>query len=178
VQFTANAELREQLERLRALMRSQVPDGDLAAIIGVAVSEKLERLERRRFAKADAPRTRLAETNMSPSSRHIPAAARRVVSERDGNRCRYVDDKGRRCVEQDRLEFHHRRPYGLGGDHSPENIRLMCRTHNDYMATHDYGKAAMDRHRRPVTESQRQEPATRYEHRQLRAAQTASPDRT
>ena len=51
VQFTASAELKDKLERLRALMRSKVPDGDLAAIIEEAVTEKLERLEARRFAK-------------------------------------------------------------------------------------------------------------------------------
>jgi hypothetical protein len=33
VQFTASAELRDKLERLRGLMRSSVPDGDLAKII-------------------------------------------------------------------------------------------------------------------------------------------------
>ena len=33
VQFTASAELRDKLERLTALMRSAVPDGDLGAII-------------------------------------------------------------------------------------------------------------------------------------------------
>ena len=48
VQFTAGAELRDKLDRLRALMRSSVPDGDLAAIIDAAVTEKLERLEARR----------------------------------------------------------------------------------------------------------------------------------
>ena len=43
--FTASAELREKLERLQALMRSPVPDGDLAQLIDIAVSEKLERVE-------------------------------------------------------------------------------------------------------------------------------------
>jgi len=33
VQFTASTELRDKLERLRALMRASVPDGDLATII-------------------------------------------------------------------------------------------------------------------------------------------------
>lgn len=47
VQFTASARLHEKLERLQALMRSQVPDGDLGAIIEAAVTEKLERLEAR-----------------------------------------------------------------------------------------------------------------------------------
>ena len=38
VQFTASAELHDKLERLRALMRSSVPDGDLAAIVEQAVT--------------------------------------------------------------------------------------------------------------------------------------------
>jgi 5-methylcytosine-specific restriction endonuclease McrA len=148
VQFTASAELHDKLERLRALTRSQVPDGDLAAIIEQAVTEKLERLEARRFAKTRAPRRGLLETDTSPSSRHIPAAVRRAVRERDGNRCRYVNKQGRRCSERDRLEYHHRQPFGLGGDHSPQNIRLACHAHNQYLAEHDYGKEAMARYLR------------------------------
>ncbi len=149
VQFTASARLREKLERLRALMRSQVPDGDLGAIIEAAVTEKLERLEVRRFATTSHPRKSLAKADTSPASRHIPAPVRRAVRERDGNRCGYVDAAGRRCDERDRLEYHHLHPFGLGGDHRPENIRLMCVQHNTYLAEHDYGREAMARFRRP-----------------------------
>jgi len=74
VRFTASAELRDKLERLQALMRSAVPDGDLARIVDIAVTEKLERVEAKRFGKARAPRRHLAETDTTPSSRHIPAA--------------------------------------------------------------------------------------------------------
>jgi hypothetical protein len=63
VQFTASADLRDKLERLTALMRSSVPDGDLGAIIEHAVTEKLERLEARRFAKTNAPRKTLADSD-------------------------------------------------------------------------------------------------------------------
>ena len=98
IQFTASTELRDKLERLKALMRSSVPDGDLAAIIEHAVTEKLERLEARRFAKTNAPRKGLFDSDTSPSSRHIPAAVRRIVHERDGGRCRYVDGQGQRCT--------------------------------------------------------------------------------
>jgi hypothetical protein len=125
VQFTASAALHDKLERLRALMRASVPDGDLAAIIEQAVSEKLERLEARRFAKAKSPRQAFPRT--APGSRHIPAAVRRAVHERDQGRCRYVDEQGRRCTARDRLEFHHRRPFGHGGDCGSENIQLLCR---------------------------------------------------
>ena len=73
IQFTASAEFRDKLERLRALMRSSVPDGDLATILEVAVIEKLERLESRRFAKNKAPRNGVEESDASPRTRHIPA---------------------------------------------------------------------------------------------------------
>jgi hypothetical protein len=134
VQFTASAELHRKLVRLRALMRTKVPDGDLAALVEEAVTEKLERLEARRFATTKTPRKQLSKTDTSPSSRHIPAAVRRAVYERDGSRCRFVDEQGRRCTERQRLEFHHRHPFGLGGDHGPQEIRLMCRAHNEYLA--------------------------------------------
>jgi len=147
VQFTATAELRDKLERLRALLRQDVPDGDLGTIIERAVTEKLERLEARRFAITNRPRKELSQTDVSPSSRHIPAAVRRAVCERDGHRCRYVDDSGRRCSERDHLAYHHLRPFGLGGDHDPKNIRMMCLTHNAYLAEHDYGRQAMGRYR-------------------------------
>jgi hypothetical protein len=146
VQFTASAELRDKLERLAALMRPQVPDGDLAALIERAVTEKLERLEARRFATTAAPRKSLSDTDTSPASRHIPSAVRRAVRERDQDRCRFVDEQGRRCSERHRLEFHHRHPFGMGGDHSPGNISLLCVAHNRHLAERDYGQNTIRRH--------------------------------
>jgi hypothetical protein len=139
VQFTASATLRDKLERLRALMRPTVPDGDLAALIEEAVTEKLQRLEARRFGQTKAPRRAPTENAAMPGSRHIPAAIRRIVRQRDGDRCRYVDAQGRRCTGRERLEFHHRRPFGHGGEHKAENVSLLCRTHNACLARIDYG---------------------------------------
>jgi hypothetical protein len=148
VQFTASAELRDKLERLRALMRSSVPDGDLAAIIEAAVTEKLERLEARRFGKTKAPRREVPAKDGATSSRHVPAAIRRAVHERDGGRCRYVDDQGRRCTARARLELHHRHPFAVGGGHSPTNVSLLCKVHNQYLAQIDFGGKASGRQRR------------------------------
>ena len=150
VQFTASAELHDKLERLRSLRRSSSsagPDGDLAAIIEEAVTEKLERLEAKRFAKTKAPRRSLEQTDMSPSSRYIPAPVRRAVRERDGNQCAFVDGRGRRCKARYGLELHHKQPYARGGDHSPDNIQIMCRAHNAYLAEQDYGKDHVNRYR-------------------------------
>jgi len=145
IQFTASAGLRDKLERLRGLMRSQVADGDLAAVIEAAVTEKLERLEARRFARTSAPRKTLEHTSTAAVTRHIPAAVRRAVHERDHGRCRYVDAGGRRCSEGTRLEFHHRHPFGRGGDHRPSNVVLLCQAHNTLMAGHDFGPKARGR---------------------------------
>lgn len=148
VRFTASAELRDKLERLRSLMRTSVPDGDLAALIEVAVTEMLERLESKRFGKTKAPRKALEETDLSRSSRYIPAAVKRAVCQRDRNQCTFEDETGRRCTETERLEFHHLEPFGRGGGHSPDNVVLMCETHNAYVAERDYGKEVMARYRR------------------------------
>jgi hypothetical protein len=104
-----------------------VPDGDLGKVIRLAVTRELARLEARRFAKTKKPRKRLAQTDTRPKSRHIPAAVRRFVETRDGGRCTYRDKHGRRCTKRHDLEFHHRKPFGLGEDHRPEGIALMCR---------------------------------------------------
>ena len=166
VQFTASAELRDKLDRLRALMRSSVPDGDLAAIIDAAVTEKLERLEARRFGRTKAPRKEPSAAQGPPSSRHVPAAVRRAVYERDGGRCRYVDDQGRRCSAREGLEFHHRHPFAFGGHHSVDEMALLCRTHNGLLAEIDFGRGAVARHRRS-------DAVTRTAHRE--AADTVLP---
>ncbi len=139
IQFTANAELHEKLHRLGALTGST----DIAAVIDAAVTEKLQRLEARRYGKVNKPRKSLDEASTSPSSRYIPAPVRRVVRERCGAQCTFIDPSGRRCTERNRLEFHHQRPFALGGDHSEDNIVLMCRAHNNHLAERDYGKEKM-----------------------------------
>jgi hypothetical protein len=149
IEFTADDELRHMLERLQSLMRSSVPDGDLGEVIRVAVSEKLERLEAKRFARTKAPRKSVAQSDTTPKSRYIPAAIRRAVHERDKGRCTYEDARGKRCTARDRLEFHHHDvPYGKKGDHSVKNVRMLCRSHNQLLAELEYGKEKMARYRR------------------------------
>ena len=154
VQFTASAELRDKLERLESLMQK-----DLAAVIEEAVTEKLERLESRRYGKTNAPRKSVDQTATTADSRYSPAPIRRAVCERDSDQCTFIDARGRRCTEREGLEFHHRSPYGRDGDHSMENLCLMCHVHNVYLAELDYGRDTMDKYRRPDRVS---EPAAVY----------------
>jgi hypothetical protein len=86
VEFTASQELRDKLKWLESLM----PGSDLAAVIDAAVSEKLERVEAKRYGKTNEPKKCVEDVDTSSSSRYIPAPVKRAVCERDGNQCTYV----------------------------------------------------------------------------------------
>jgi len=128
-------------------MRHSVPDGDLARIIDIAVTEKLQRIEARRFGQTNKPRKSLAETDTTSSSRDVPAAVKRRVYARDGGRCAFRNTLGRRCARRFDLEFHHKHPFGRDGDHDPSNVTLMCKAHNALLAEQDYGQEVMARFR-------------------------------
>ena len=72
------------------------------------------------------------------TSRHIPAAVRREVWARDHGQCAFVGSRGR-CAETGFLEFHHLRPYAVGGEATVQNIELRCRPHNVHEAERYFG---------------------------------------
>jgi hypothetical protein len=44
-----------------------------------------------------------------------------------------------RCDARAHLQFHHDRPWALGGEDSVENVRLLCRAHNLLVAERELG---------------------------------------
>lgn len=133
--------------QIKELVAAIAPKPD-APSVDAAVTEKLERLEAKRFGKTNRPRKSLEDADTSPGVRGISAPVRRFVWERDGGQCTFTTPDGRRCPARKELEYHHDDPYGLGGDRSATNIRLMCTQHNAFMAELDYGKEKIDRYRR------------------------------
>jgi hypothetical protein len=64
-------------------------------------------------------------------SRHIPAKTRRQIFSRDQGRCQFQDPLTKRsCNSRHGLQLDHIKPYAEGGNHSPENLRLLCGAHN------------------------------------------------
>jgi hypothetical protein len=148
VQFTADGELHAQLEELRALMRHQVPDGDVGKILAKAVACLLKQVRKQKFAETSKPRpTRTSATNQN-ASRHIPAAIRRSVWQRDGGRCTYVSAGGRRCNAREFVEFDHAEAWTWTKEHPVDGITLRCRAHNQLRARLDFGDRHMARFRR------------------------------
>ncbi|MFH1017104.1 MAG: hypothetical protein V1798_02855, partial [Pseudomonadota bacterium] len=74
-------------------------------------------------------------TDAMPPTRYIAADAKRMVRDRSKGQCEYVDpESGRRCESRYLLEFDHMDPYCSGGLSNEENIRHLCRMHNQYFA--------------------------------------------
>lgn len=154
--FTASKELKQKLELARDLLRHASPSGDFAPVVERALDLLLAELSKRRFGKARSGSARRssgaksasAEHQESPNSREIPRAARREVAERDGIQCSWTDDAGHRCSSRAWLEFDHRQPFARDGASTPDNLRLLCRAHNQLAAEQAYGRAHLDRTRR------------------------------
>jgi hypothetical protein len=72
--------------------------------------------------------------------RYVPNEIRRAVAMRDGDRCTYVDEEGRRCPSRAFLQLHHEQAYALGGASTFENLRLLCGPHNRLLAERDFGR--------------------------------------
>jgi hypothetical protein len=141
ITFTARAETWRKLRQAQELIRHQVPTGDLADVIDRALSALLEQLSRRKFAAIVSGRPAQARpaTERSARGRHIPAAVRREVWERDQARCAFVAASGRRCGERAFLEFHHVSPYAIDGPATTANLSLRCRAHNGHEAEVYFG---------------------------------------
>ena len=135
---------------------------------GMSDREKLERkkklLEKNTAAKIAAKKC--AES--SKASRYIHAALRRAVAQRDGYRCSYVAPLSPlaridadshvgarlngtgpaarerpsvdRCEAVHCLEFDHVTPRAYGGQNTVDNLRLLCRAHNNLSAKDVMGK--------------------------------------
>jgi hypothetical protein len=139
LQVTVDGETKEMLMRAQALMRHQVPDGDLALVIKSALAALLDRIESRKLGKAKNPRPA-----SKSGGRYVPRAVRRAVVERDGERCSFVSGDGRRCDEKGFLELDHVVPVARGGESTVDGVRVLCRGHNQYEAKRVMGRDVVE----------------------------------
>ncbi len=141
-----------QLEASRDLLGHAVPSGDLAEVLERAIALQYAHLRRRRCGASSrsgagagkGARAVESSNDAAPSvprdPRHVPNAVRREVWERDGGQCTFVDADGRRCEERFRVELDHVVPVARGGCSTVENLRLLCRAHNQLAAERAFGR--------------------------------------
>lgn len=151
LRVTLDAALKDDLETLKALLSHKLPTGDLTELLREAVQCAIEKHGKRRGA-VEPERSGAGATGAGSrggeSSRAIPAAVRREVWERDGGRCTFQAEDGRRCDSRWQLELDHVQPAARGGPATAANLRLRCRKHNTLHAEETYGREHMARFRR------------------------------
>ena len=103
-------------------------------------------LLKKRFGVGRKPRRTRARSRHREAeepSRQVPAAVAREVYERDGGRCTFCSEDGRRCGTRELLQLDHIIPFANGGESTLLNLRLRCRAHNLLAARQHFGSEYM-----------------------------------
>ncbi len=134
-QLTADQQMQDLFEEAKDLLGRDVPRGDLAQVLRRGLEVLVQQLRKSRYAETSSPRPQQEIVN----GRHVPAAVVRAVSERDGRQCTFEGKDGRRCTERSDLELDHVIPFARGGETTVENLRLLCKPHNQHEAERLFG---------------------------------------
>jgi hypothetical protein len=148
VQFTIGQEAYNQLRRMQALLRREIPTGDAGLIFEQALALLAERVETAKLGAAARSRSKRVirpGADKGGPSRHIPNEVKRAVWWRDRAQCAFVSSAGHRCTEHNYLELHHIQPYAMDGPATVGNISLRCRRHNQYEAELVFGQYSANR---------------------------------
>jgi hypothetical protein len=148
VRLSLTDEEHDDLRQAQSLLGHAVPSGDPAIIYARAMKLLVAHLKKQRLGAKPASAVTTAR------GRRIPKPLIRLVWERDGGRCAFVGTDGHRCEETRRLELDHIVPVAQGGGSNPENLRLLCRPHNQFEAERVLGKEHVE-HKRELAQRER-----------------------
>ena len=121
-------EAMQLLQELKGLTSHSHPSGNDSQVLkqalrlAVAALKTKKGLDGRRVTSHDEP---------DSTQQALPTPTRRFVWKRDDAQCSYVDPRtGRRCSSRHLLELDHILEKSKGGDHQPDNLRLLCHAHH------------------------------------------------
>jgi len=138
--ITVSDEFLAKLQATREALSHTVPGGSTAAVLETAMDLVLKEHARRKGV-VKRPR-KIARPAKSDT---LTAKVKREVWARDGRRCQWPLDSGGICGSTSRVEFDHSlTPRARGGPSTADNIRLLCRMHNDLAARQAFGDDWMD----------------------------------
>ncbi len=132
-------EFLRKLEAAQGALSHAMPDATPAEILEAGLELLLAQAAKRR-GLVEKPRKKIRPTKGD----NIPAHVRREVWMRDGGRCQHPLISGGICGATRHLELDHIHPRSLGGPSTADNLRVVCRGHNDLAARHILGDEVMD----------------------------------
>ncbi len=129
IHLTVSKEFMKKLEAARDAMSHAMPGATPAEILEAGLELLLAKAAKRK-GLVEKPR----EDTRPAKGDHIPAHVRREVWKRDGGRCQWPVSSGGVCGTTRHLELDHVHPRSLGGASTVDNLRVVCRAHNDLAA--------------------------------------------
>jgi len=132
-----------KLQYARELASAAIPSGSASLIVDAAMDLFIRHLEKKKFGATTRPQ----KPRESQRPGYIPAHVRRTVWENCGGQCVSVGENGKRCGTRRLLEFDHIIPLARGGKSTIENLRLVCRAHNQLAAEQAFGAEFMRKKR-------------------------------
>ena len=136
---TVSRRFLEKLEAARVALSHSQPGGSMEDVLETGLDLVLERQAKRK-GLVEKPRKGTPSANPAV----LTAAVKRRVWTRDGGRCQWPVESGGICGSTVRLEFDHQVPRARGGLSTTDNVRLLCRFHNDLAARRAFGDEWMD----------------------------------
>jgi hypothetical protein len=155
--LTMSEQLNQKLRHAQDLLGHKIPSGDIPQVLELALDALIRIFEKRKFGATENPRP--PRPGSATGGRYDAAHVRRALRERDADHCTFVSDGGHRCPARKLLEFDHIVEVARGGTSTVSNLRLRCRTHNQYQAERTFGPDLMRRRkeeRRSAAASQAQ----------------------
>ena len=139
---TVSKRFLEKLAKARDALSHSHPDASTEAVLEAALDLLLVKKDGQK-GLVKKPRTTPARPSGRP--RHIPAEVKRAVWARDAGRCQWPVESGGICGSTRLLDLDHVVPVARGGTSSVENLRVVCRCHNQLAASRIFGEAWMER---------------------------------
>lgn len=130
-----------KLEAARDALSTAMPDADPAEILEAGLELLLAQAAKRR-GMVEKPRKQVRPAKGD----HIPAQVKREVWKRDGGKCQWPVSSGGVCGATRHLELDHIHPKSTGGASTADNVRVLCKLHNDLAARLALGDDLMDRY--------------------------------
>lgn len=143
----------EQRKKQKGLVGSSAPSTRVdSPKLDTSASSSLDSLDKVSASFAPKPNTRpLTQASHATSmvkkgaverTRYIVAQEKRITNHRAQGQCEFVSAiTGQRCNSKHALEFHHVKPFALGGENTANNLKLYCRIHNAAQGKWDFPRS-------------------------------------
>jgi len=118
LRFILTEDMRDQLDELRSLVGPKALEMNFGELVEYMTGLSIETLRAKKFGKKRS-QSQSTRTSTPTSAKQSVKAIHPQVWSRDRGKCV-------KCGSQRNLNIDHIKPKALGGENSPENLRLLC----------------------------------------------------